>query len=104
VHGLLAQWGDDGRLAAYVERTLGPLLDGAASSGVLLAALRAFLEQGGNKSSAATALRVSRPALYARLDAAGARLGVDLEDAEVRLSLHLALVASDAVRAAPRPR
>ena len=71
VHGLVAQWGDDGRLEAYVERCLGPLLDGAAGSDGLLAALVAFLEQGGNKSSAATALQLSRPAVYARLDHAG---------------------------------
>ena len=104
VHGLLAQWADDGRLQAYVERQLGPLL--GPDDDVLLQALRAFLEQGGNKSAAATALQVSRPALYSRLDQVAARLAVDLDVVDVRLSLHLALTAWDgagAVRAAARP-
>jgi purine catabolism regulator len=97
VHGLLAQWGDDGRLQAYVERQLGPLLDGSAGSAVLLTALRAFLEQGGNKSSAAAALHLSRPALYARLEQVAGRLRADLDDVDVRLSLHVALAAHDAL-------
>ena len=100
VHGLLASWQADGRLDGYVERCLGPLLDGSATSGVLLDALRAFLEQGGNKSSAAAALHVSRPAVYARLDQVARRLGVDLDDVEVRLSLHLALLARRAAASA----
>lgn len=105
VHGLLEQCSGDGRLDAYVERCLGPLLDGAPGSGALLAALTAFLEQGGNKSSAAAALHVSRPAVYARLDLVAARLGVDLDDVRVRLSLHLALLARDAgATGAARPR
>jgi purine catabolism regulator len=96
VHGLLAQWGDDARLAAFVDRTLGPLLDAAPASAVLVEALRALLDAGGNKSAAAAALHVSRPALYARLDALQARLGVDLEQADARLGLQLALAARDA--------
>jgi purine catabolism regulator len=97
VHGLLAQWGDDGRLQGYVERQLAPLLDGSPGTSLLLAALRAFLQQGGNKSAAAAALHLSRPALYARLEQVADRLGVDLDDVEVRLSLHLALAAHDAL-------
>lgn len=103
VHGLLAQWGDDGRLQAYVERQLGPLLDGSPGCELLLATLRAFLEQGGNKSSTASALHVSRPALYARLEQVAVRLGVDLDDVDVRLSLHLALTASDRTAPATAP-
>ncbi len=95
VHGLLAQWGDDARLAAFVDRTLGPLLGAGPASAVLVEALRAFLAAGGNKSAASAALHVSRPTLYARLDAVQARLGVDLEQADVRLALHLALAARD---------
>lgn len=96
VHGLLVQWGDDARLAAFVDRTLGPLLDAGPTAAVLVEALRAFLGAGGNKSAAAAALHVSRPALYARLDAVQARLGVDLEQADARLGLQLALAARDA--------
>ena len=103
VHGLLSQLGDDDRLHSYVERQLSPLLGGDVGSRILLAALRAFLEQGGNKSSAATALRVSRPALYGRLEQAAARLRVDLEDVDTLLSLHLALVAWDALPPATGP-
>lgn len=92
VHVLLSQLGDDGRLHSYVERQLAPLLGGDAGSRILLAALQAFLEHGGNKSSAASALRLSRPALYGRL-----------EDVETRLSLHLALVARGILLSATGP-
>lgn len=103
VHGLLSQLSDDGRLHCYVERQLAPLLSGDAGSRVLLAALQAFLEHGGNKSSAASALRVSRPALYGRLEQAAGRLRVDLEDVDTRLSLHLALVARGILLSATGP-
>ena len=46
----------------------------------------------------ARASHLSRPALYARLSRVQAVLGVDLEDAESNLSLHVALLVSDLLR------
>lgn len=94
VHGLLAQLSDDPRLAAFVERELGPLL--TSSHPTLVAALRAYLDAGRNKSSAAAALGISRPAFYSRLGTAAGLLGADLDDAATCLSLQLALTALDA--------
>jgi purine catabolism regulator len=90
VRGLLAQLADDPRLQAFVERELGPLLgDDRATE---LAAVRAYLGEGRNKSAAAHAVRVSRPAFYARLRRAAALLGADLNDPATCLSLQLALL------------
>jgi purine catabolism regulator len=93
VRGLLAQLAGDPRLQAYVERELSPLLDDRHA--VELVALRAYLEEGRNKSAAAHVVRVSRPAFYTRLGRAADLLGVDLEDAETCLSLQLALLAHE---------
>lgn len=97
VRGLLAQLDADPRLQSYVERELGPLLD--ADRAGELAALRAYLAGGRNKSAAAGALQLSRPAFYARLDRAAGLLGADLADAETCLSLQLALLAHDVIGA-----
>ncbi len=54
--------------------------------------LRAFVEVGGNKTELAKKLHLSRPTLYSRLAALQRLLGVDLEDAESRTSLHVAML------------
>ncbi|WP_238454026.1 helix-turn-helix domain-containing protein, partial [Micromonospora sp. ATA51] len=64
----------------------------------LLGTLRAYLEQGRNKSAAAAAAHLSRPAFYERLARIGRILDVDLDSVEACLSLHVALLALDAVR------
>lgn len=106
--GLLAQLAADSRVQGFVEEQLGVLLDGDDDSTLLIAALRAFLEQAGNKSLAAQVLGISRPALYARLERAAGRLRADLDDVTTRLSLHVALSAWDALTvpstARPAPR
>ncbi|MEV6525704.1 PucR family transcriptional regulator ligand-binding domain-containing protein [Longispora sp. NPDC051575] len=100
LRGLLHLLRGDARLQTYVERELGPLL--ASRGGVpgeeLLGALRAYLAHGRNKSAAATALHLSRPAFYERLNRIGRLLKVDLESAEDCLSLHVAILALDALR------
>lgn len=95
VRGLLAQLVHDPRLQAFVERELGSVLnrDQAAE----LAAVRAYLEHGRNKSAAAQAVQISRPAFYARLQRAADLLEADLEDAETCLSLQLALLGLDLI-------
>ena len=58
--------------------------------------LRKFLELGGNKSELAKHLHMSRPTLYAKLATIEGLLGVDLDDAESRTSLHTAVLILDA--------
>lgn len=92
LRGLLHLLRDDSRLQAFVERELAPLL-GAQDGEALLAALAALLECGGNKTAAAAAVHLSRPAFYARLARAERLLGLDLGAPESRLSVHVALLA-----------
>ncbi|MUN38485.1 PucR family transcriptional regulator [Actinomadura litoris] len=96
LRGLLYILGDDPRLQAFVERTLGPLLDHDNRHGTnLLETLRAYVAHGGNKSEAAAAAHLSRQSLYQRLAAIERVLGVSLESADVRTSLHAAVMSLD---------
>ncbi|KJS59883.1 PucR family transcriptional regulator ligand-binding domain-containing protein [Streptomyces rubellomurinus] len=99
LRGLLHLLRDDARLQTYVERELGPLLaHDAEHNGQLVQMLRIYLEQGRNKSAAADAAHLSRPSFYDRLHKVERILGVDLDQVESCLSLHVALLALDAVR------
>ncbi|WP_377269188.1 PucR family transcriptional regulator [Peterkaempfera sp. SMS 1(5)a] len=99
LRGLLHLLRDDARLQTYVERELGPLLAyDAEHSTQLVPMLRVYLEQGRNKSAAADAAHLSRPSFYDRLHKVERVLGVDLDQVESCLSLHVALLALDAVR------
>jgi purine catabolism regulator len=99
LRGLLHLLRDDARLQTYVERELGPLLAYDAEHGTeLVRMLRFYLEQGRNKSAAADAAHLSRPSFYDRLHKVEKVLGVDLDQVESCLSLHVALLALDAVR------
>jgi purine catabolism regulator len=82
---------------AFAETELRGLLDHRAKHGdELFTLLRRFLELGGNKAELAKTLALSRPTLYARLDTLSRLLGVDVNDAESRTSLHTALMVIDA--------
>ncbi|WP_456299220.1 PucR family transcriptional regulator [Micromonospora coriariae] len=98
--GLLHLLRDEPRLQTFVERELGALLeyDARHPRERLLDTLRAYLEQGRNKSAAAAAAHLSRPAFYERLARIARILDVDLDSVEASLSLHVALLALDAVR------
>ncbi|MGS2615416.1 PucR family transcriptional regulator [Micromonospora sp. LZ34] len=98
--GLLHLLRDEPRLQTFVERELGALLayDAQHPREQLLGTLRAYLEQGRNKSAAAAAAHLSRPAFYERLARIGRILDVDLDAVDACLSLHVALLALDAVR------
>ncbi|GAA4572561.1 hypothetical protein GCM10023176_35730 [Micromonospora coerulea] len=98
--GLLHLLRDEPRLQTFVERELGALLayDAQHPREQLLGTLRAYLEQGRNKSAAAAAAHLSRPSFYERLARIGRILDVDLDSVEACLSLHVALLALDAVR------
>jgi PucR family transcriptional regulator, purine catabolism regulatory protein len=99
LRGLLHLLRDDSRVRAYVQRELGPLLNRDNENGRrLLEVLRSFCEHGGNKSAAAAAAHLSRPAYYKLLARIERILGVSLDDPESMLSLHVALLASESTR------
>jgi PucR family transcriptional regulator, purine catabolism regulatory protein len=94
LRGLLHLLRDDPRVLAFGERELGPLLAHDDAGGPsLLAVLSAYLSAGGNKAAAAQDAHLARPTLYERLRQIEDVLGVSLESAESRLSLHVALLA-----------
>jgi purine catabolism regulator len=97
LRGLLHLLRDDPRLHAFAERELGPLLVHDDAGGTqLLTALTAYLSAGGNKADAAKRAHLARPTMYERLRQIEDVLGVDLDPAESRLSLHVALLALQA--------
>ncbi|MEV0271028.1 PucR family transcriptional regulator ligand-binding domain-containing protein [Hamadaea sp. NPDC050747] len=98
--GLLHLLRDEPRLQTFVERQLGALLayDAKHPRDPLLPTLRIYLESGRNKSIAASAAHLSRPAFYERLARIGRVLGVDLDSVTACLSLHVALLAWEAIR------
>lgn len=98
--GLLHLLRGEPRLQTFVERELGPLLAYEAEhpKEQLLGVLRAYLDHGRNKSAAAAAVHLSRPAFYERLSHIERILDVDLDSIDTCLSLHVALMALDAIR------
>lgn len=95
LRGLLGALSDP-RLVSFADSELDRLrAHDARHGGDLVDTLRAYLHARGNKSSMARSGHLSRPALYARLAKIEDVLGVDLEDAESNLSLHVALLVSD---------
>ncbi|GGL81239.1 DNA-binding protein [Streptomyces fumigatiscleroticus] len=94
LRGLIRLLRDDPHVQSFAERELDGLLCGPGED--LLAVLRTYLATGRNKSRTAQLHHVSRPALYRRLEAIQARLGVDLDDFEQAASVHIALLAHDA--------
>ncbi|WP_432987647.1 PucR family transcriptional regulator [Dactylosporangium sp. CA-233914] len=98
--GLLHMLRDEPRLQTFVERELGPLLayDARHPREQLVEVLRAYLDCGRNKSAAAEHSHLSRPAFYERLAKIGKILSADLDSVRSCLSLHVALLALDALR------
>ncbi|MFD9467322.1 PucR family transcriptional regulator [Streptomyces sp. NPDC060027] len=96
LRGLVRLLRDDPHVQSFAERELDGLLCGARADPHLLPVLRTYLATGRNKSRTAQLHHVSRPALYRRLEAIQARLGVDLDDFEQAASVHIALLAHDA--------
>ncbi|MEU8030578.1 PucR family transcriptional regulator ligand-binding domain-containing protein [Streptomyces sp. NPDC049099] len=94
LRGLIRLLRDDPQVQSFAERELDGLLGEAEPE--LLNVLRTYLATGRNKSRTAQLHHVSRPALYRRLEAIQARLGVDLDDFEQAASVHIALLAHDA--------
>jgi purine catabolism regulator len=97
LRGLVALLRHDHRMQTFAEAELGPLLAHDARRGdTLMTVLRAFLDAGGSKSQTALATNLSRPTLYGRLRSIERILGVPLDTADSRTSLHLALMIVDA--------
>ncbi|MFJ6078815.1 PucR family transcriptional regulator [Pseudarthrobacter sp. NPDC092419] len=93
LRGLLALLRNDPRVQQFVESELEALLQAEAQGrGGHLELLARYLESGGNKAAMARSGYFSRPTLYARLARLEELLGVDLDDAESRTSLHVALL------------
>jgi PucR family transcriptional regulator, purine catabolism regulatory protein len=94
LRGLLHMLRGDPRLTAFADRELGSLLAYDAAHGTRLAAdLTTYLEAGGNKAAAATRAHLARPTFYQRLQLIEHVLGVSLDSAESRASLHVAVLA-----------
>ena len=93
LRGLLSLLRDDPRAVTFARSELDPLLTHDEQRGTdLLGLLRDFLQHGGNKTRLAREAHLSRPALYNRLSSIENVLGVDLDDAESRVSLHVAVL------------
>lgn len=93
LRGLLALLRKDPRVQQFAESELeGVLQTDARDGGWHLELLGQYLESGGNKAALARTGYLSRPTLYARLARLEGLLGVDLDDAESRTSLHVALL------------
>lgn len=90
LRGLLALMQGDVRVRSFAEAELAGILDPLDTAALEL--LELYLKHGGNKSALARTGFLSRPALYARLEKLEDKLGVSLEDAESRTSLHVALL------------
>jgi purine catabolism regulator len=98
LRGLLALLGDDERLRLFVDRELAGLRQHDRADGTrthLVAALRALLLHPASKTEAAASLHLSRAAFYDRLARIESILGADLDDPDVRVSLHVALLADE---------
>lgn len=94
LRGLVSLIRSDPRVQAFAEAELAGLLAYRAKHGdEAWGLLEAYLEAGGNKAELARTLHMSRPTLYARLDALQRIVGHDLDDAESRISLHVAMLA-----------
>ena len=97
LRGLLSLIRTDPRVQAFAETELAGLLAHRAKHGdEAFDLLRRFLAAGGNKAELARTLHMSRPTLYARLETLQRIVGLDLDDAESRTSLHVAMLTLSA--------
>ncbi|RZB20541.1 PucR family transcriptional regulator [Streptomyces sp. F001] len=91
---LLWRLRDHPDLAAFVDRTIGPIRDhDRRSRPPLLPTLETYLAHAGRKAETARELHLNRQTLYNRLARIGELLGTDLDDPQSVLALSLALRA-----------
>ncbi len=99
IRGLLTLLADDDRLRLFVSRELDVLRAHDEKHGDdLVPTLRALLQNLGGTSEAAASLHLSRPAFYTRLARIEKLLGHGLDDPDLRVSLHVALLADELQR------
>ncbi len=99
VYRLLLPLAETGELRAFADRVLGKLLQHDGSDkGHLLETLRVYFKNRGNVMKTARALYIHRNTLLYRLDRIREIGAYDLDDAETRLQLQLALRAHELTR------
>lgn len=98
LRGLLSLIRNEPGVQRFAETELSGLLrHDIRHRGDLTRTLRRFLDLAGNKTELARRMNISRPALYDRLARIERILGVDLDDGEIRTSLHTALLIRDLI-------
>lgn len=90
VYRLLFQLKDNSELEMFCRETLGPLLD-YEGGGDLLETLEAFCERLGNLSQTAEKLFIHRNSLLYRMERIQQLAGLDMNNPDTRLAVHLAL-------------
>lgn len=96
LRGLLALLADDERLGLFADRELAVLREHDEHHDTrLVDAVRALVTHPTSKAAAAASVHLSRPVFYDRLAKAGRLLGADLDDPDIRASLHVALLAEE---------
>lgn len=99
VYRLLLPLTETNELRAFADRVLGPLMaDERAGKTHLLETLRVYFECNGNVAQTAKQLFIHRNTLLYRLDRVREAGHLDLDDAETRLQLQLALRAYELAR------
>jgi purine catabolism regulator len=94
VQRLLFKMAEHADLVSFCRETLGALIDyDTEQKSSLIDTLEAFFERNGNLSQTAEALFVHRNTLQYRMERIAEIAGIDLDNAETRLALQLALKA-----------
>lgn len=93
VYRLLLPLGETQELRAFADQVLGKLMAGERDKTGLLETLRVYFQCNGNVAQTAKELFIHRNTLLYRLDRIRQAGGFDLDDAETRLQLQLALRA-----------
>jgi purine catabolism regulator len=103
VYRLLFQLEDNSELEAFCREILGPLLD-YEGGGDLLETLEAFCDRLGNLSQTAEKLFIHRNSLLYRMERISQLTGLDLNNPDTRLAVHLALKVRKMLQPARRRR
>jgi len=103
VYRLLFQLEGNPELEAFCREALGPLLE-YEGGGDLLETLEAFCERLGNLSQTAEKLFIHRNSLLYRMERISQIAGLDMNNPDTRLSVHLALKVRKMLNLAPRKK
>lgn len=103
VYRLLFQLEGSPELESFCREVLGPLMD-YEGSGDLLETLDAFCDRLGNLSQTAERLFIHRNSLLYRMERISQLAGIDMNNPDTRLAVHLALKIRRMLRPAPSKR